>query len=246
MTWLVRLFVGVAVVGVLGVSGASASSSVFVVSSTADSGAGSLRQAILGANGHPGLDTIAFDIAGSAPFSIQPLSALPMVRDAVVIDATTQPGYAGSPIVRLDGSDVPTATGLDLAGGGSTVRGLDVTGFATGVRASTDPGDGDVFVGNYIGLDVDGVSPVGNGVGVSLHGSGNRVGGLTVGEGNVISGNTVAGVVVQPGRLWKVGAPCPNVVEGNLIGTDATGELAEGPFAGPGILVRCGGTRIGG
>ena len=37
----------------------------YTVTSTADSGAGTLRQAILDANANPGADTIAFNIVGS-------------------------------------------------------------------------------------------------------------------------------------------------------------------------------------
>src|SRR5262245_41057776 len=58
----------------------------------------SLREAILTANAHPGLDTIAFAIPGTGPHTVQPASALPDIADAVIIDGTTQPGFAGSPI----------------------------------------------------------------------------------------------------------------------------------------------------
>ena len=49
----------------------------FTVTNTNDSGAGSLRQAILDANTHAGLDKITFNIAGSGVHTIAPLSALP-------------------------------------------------------------------------------------------------------------------------------------------------------------------------
>src|SRR5438093_4521515 len=49
---------------------------VFTVSSTADVGAGSLRQAILDANAAPGADSIRFAI-GTGLQSISPSSALP-------------------------------------------------------------------------------------------------------------------------------------------------------------------------
>ena len=42
-----------------------AHAATFTVTKTNDSGAGSLRQAILDANANPGLDTIAFNIAGT-------------------------------------------------------------------------------------------------------------------------------------------------------------------------------------
>src|ERR1043166_6920922 len=78
------------------------SGATFVVSNVNDSGAGSLRQAILDANSTPGLDTIAFQLVGS--FTITPSSALPSISDPVIIDGTTQPGFVsgGPPIVELN------------------------------------------------------------------------------------------------------------------------------------------------
>lgn len=65
----------------------------FTVSNTDDSGAGSLRDAIIGANQSSGLDEIVFDLPGSEPQTIQALSPLPEITDLVSIDATTQSGY---------------------------------------------------------------------------------------------------------------------------------------------------------
>src|SRR5215207_898954 len=72
---------------------------VYTVTNTADSGAGSFRQAILNANASPGGDDIAFNIPGSGVHTIAPTSALPNITDNVFLDATTQPGYAGSPVI---------------------------------------------------------------------------------------------------------------------------------------------------
>src|SRR5579871_1732206 len=49
--------------------------STFFVTNTNDSGPGSLRQAILNANQHAGLDTIAFNIAGAGVHTIALKSA---------------------------------------------------------------------------------------------------------------------------------------------------------------------------
>ena len=83
--------------------------SVFLVTSTADSGANTLRQAILNANAHPGADVITFKIAGAGVHVIQPASPLPPVTDSVLMDGTTQPGYAGTPLIQLDGFLAGTA-----------------------------------------------------------------------------------------------------------------------------------------
>src|SRR5437879_3997134 len=56
--------------------------SVYSVTSTADSGAGTLRQALLNANSNPGTDTIVFQI-GNGSQAIRPASALPTITGAV-------------------------------------------------------------------------------------------------------------------------------------------------------------------
>src|SRR6476620_11826994 len=58
-------------------AGAARAGATFVVTSTADSGVGSLRQAILDANASPGKDRIDFDISGPGVHVIQVLSDLP-------------------------------------------------------------------------------------------------------------------------------------------------------------------------
>src|SRR5437879_5637057 len=92
----------------------------FSVTTTADAGAGSLRQAITSANGSAGTDTITFAIPGSGLRTITLTSgALPAVTDPVVIDATTMPGYstAGVPLVRLDNGTGSAITGLEIGAG---------------------------------------------------------------------------------------------------------------------------------
>jgi Bacterial Ig-like domain (group 3) len=78
-----------------------------------------------------------------------------------------------------------------------------------------------VVIGNYIGTDVTGTRAIGNGFdGVIVFGaSNNTIGGTAVGAGNVISGNSANGVDVQSGSTG-------NLVEGNLVGTDATGTAS--------------------
>ncbi len=73
----------------------------YMVTNTADSGPGSLRQAILDSNAHPFTNTIDFDITGGT--IILPQSPLPPITNPVIIDATTEPGYAGTPLVQITG-----------------------------------------------------------------------------------------------------------------------------------------------
>ena len=68
--------------------------STFVVSNTGDSGAGSLRQAIIDSNGASGAtNTIDFNIPGTGVQTIAPLSPLPAISNRVLIDGGSQPGY---------------------------------------------------------------------------------------------------------------------------------------------------------
>src|SRR5262245_6834328 len=86
----------------LGLTAAGARAETYVVVNTADSGAGSLRQAMTNANAHAGTDTIEFNIPGSGVHTIDvPTTQLPSITSPVVIDGTTQPGYAGTPLIEI-------------------------------------------------------------------------------------------------------------------------------------------------
>lgn len=81
-----------------------------------------------------------------------------------------------------------------------------------------------VIQGNYIGLDVSGTQPLGNGlrgVLISANAHDNLVGGTEIGAGNVISNNTSSGILIADGAM-------KNTVQGNLIGTDAAGTKPIG------------------
>jgi titin len=92
------------------------------------------------------------------------------------------------------------------------------------------------FQGNTVGTDVSGTAPLGNGgVGVAVSGGNNLIGGTGSGAGNLISGNKTTGVLL---------ASSGNLVQGNLIGTDATGTIA---LANPvGVTVTGPNNTIGG
>ena len=72
--------------------------------------------------------------------------------------------------------------------------------------------------GNYVGTDATGSIDLGNRTfGVKVQGSGNTVGGTVVAARNVVSGNDNVGLSILPGGSGG------NAVQGNFIGTDATG-----------------------
>src|SRR5262249_43145871 len=140
----------------------------YTVLYTADSGAGSLRQAILDANANPGADLIAFNIGGGGVQTIAPTSPLPGITDPVTIDGTTQAGFAGSPIIELNGAGAGASShGLIISAGNSTVRGLVINRFSVnGIVLHTNGGN--VLEGNYIGTNVAGTAGLGN----QVHGVG--------------------------------------------------------------------------
>ena len=77
------------------------------VTTTADSGPGSLRQAIIESNGDGGdTDHIVFNIQPAGPKTITLLNGLPFITQPVTIDGTTQPGFTAAPIVELNGNGV--------------------------------------------------------------------------------------------------------------------------------------------
>ena len=221
--------------------------SAFWVTNTADSGAGSLRQAILDNDAdtaNTAADTIDFNIPGAGVHTIQPLLELPEITHPVVIDGYSQPGThpntqaVGDDAalgIELDGSlVVGDSRGLIISASGSTVRGLVINRFV-GYGIHVGVNGGNVITGNFIGTDPTGLLAEDNGYGVVVGSDGNRIGtdgdGVTdLAERNLISGNGFgsfgAGAGVAIGGSF-------NVVAGNYIGTDATGlsALSNSRFA---------------
>jgi parallel beta-helix repeat protein len=205
---------------------------IYSVLNNGDSGPGSLRQAIIDANTGPGQDLIAFGISGTGVQTISLQTALPQITDPVTIDAGTQPGYAGTPLIQLDGSAAGgNVNGLVVAGAPDvTIAGLSIYGFSTGsgILVQGAGAVGAVVQSNYIGLKANGNTPLGNGTGVSIGTADATIGGATAGLRNVISGNN-DGIHVAPGVTGAL-------ILGNSIGTDATGTLDRGN-ASQGILL---------
>jgi hypothetical protein len=91
---------------------------------------------------------------------------------------------------------------------------------------------GNLIENNFIGLDATGTKALGNGYyGVSDNGSGDIYGGTAAGVGNVISGNGEYGIAAS-GNI---------TIEGNYVGTDATGNVAvgNGPTYSGGTGIYC-------
>ncbi len=118
--------------------------------------------------------------------------------------------------------------------GGTTTAALNV--IVGGVALGDSGTSGHLIEGNYIGTNASGTAALGNGnSGIYFHdgAAGNTVGGTAAGARNVISGNGTAGVVLTDTSA--------NVIEGNFIGTDATGT-APVSNVGDGVQILNGST----
>ena len=203
---------------------------IFTVTNTADAGAGSLRDAITGANGIalPDRSKINFNIPNAGPHTITPVNDLPALTGRITVDGYSQPGTVRATAVAPAVLDivvnaVNTTRGIELATSDSSVSGIVIRGSnaaAAGGAPCVDDGicvrgDRNVITGNFIGLGVAGLNAFGNsGDGVDMDGTGNRVGGPLPGDRNVISSNGNHGI-------RAVGAD--TVIQGNLIGLNANG-----------------------
>jgi parallel beta-helix repeat protein len=195
------------------------------VINTNDSGLGSFRQAIVAANAVPGTDTIDFNIAPGGSQTITLLSELPTIIDPAVIDGTTQPGFAGTPIIELNGSSTVNPQGLIITAGNSTVRSLVVNRFNRSNGIVLRDGGNNVVEGNYLGTDVSGTAVSGDmqSGAIVLNSSNNRIGGATAAARNVSAGSSVGIWIVTEGSVST-----GNLVQGNYIGTNAQGTAALG------------------
>ncbi len=222
---------------------AAAGAATFTVTNTADSGPGSLRQAILGANANPGNDDIAFAIPAPGVQTIVLASGLPPITQPVLIDGFTQPGATfntnptgqglnASMLIQIDGTGAASEPCIQVFAGNDkllvmAIQGLVINRCPVGAIHVGTGGDGALIVGNYIGTDPSGTSVPGpQGFGIRIvNALFVGIGGSLAFERNLISGHTDAGVVTDTAAFLGV--------RGNLIGTNAAGTaaLAGGPLA---------------
>ncbi len=136
-------------------------------------------------------------------------------------DVTGAAGFAGATQegILFAGSTSDTVIGGTTAAERNVVSGNGVNG----IRMEAATGTGDVVEGNFVGIDVTGTAPLKNvGFGISAEAPGMTIGGSAPGAGNVVSANGADGIVA-----YANGA----VIEGNFVGTDASGTLPLGNAA---------------
>ncbi len=234
-------------------------SNTYTVTTTADTGAGSLRQAITNANASfGGNHTISFNIpftdagydSASGTFTIHLQSELPyfLIVNNITIDGTSQTTNKGNtnplgPEVVLTCDTLNLMSCFRVASAGITIKGFVIGGFQYAVLLF---GANRCTVSDcYIGTAPDGRSPFPNTYGIGL--SGGTYGTINLGyarnaviSNNVISGNTSAGIVMEGSGTRN------NVVKSNRIGVSALGDSALSNHYGIIIMTNANSNRIGG
>ena len=213
---------------------AAASGLTYTVTSTADSGAGSLRQAITDANTNPGADTIQFNIVGSGVQTITPASSLPPITEAVTIDGYTQSGSSPNTLptsqglntvlrIEIDGTNTGATACLEVQADDVTIKGLAINRCPGIGILTTGAHQNFVVEGCFIGTNAAGtqaLEPYGGGLHVRNH-TDARIGGTVPAARNLVSGGTNGSNQILLGDFSQ--DVTGTVVAGNLIGTDVTG-----------------------
>lgn len=193
----------------------------FVVSSNANTGTNTLRQAITDANAAAGADIINFNFAVTTTIALT--SCLPQIISPVTINGYSNPGAgAGNLRIEVTASGCPGVFDFGVGSDGSTIRGIVISGGSIGIRVQNSSNH--IIRGNYIGTNIAGSAMAGSRVqdGINLSFSNNTIIGGTGGQidRNIISGGTQDGIRV----VASTGVSIIN----NYIGTDVTGNLDLG------------------
>lgn len=216
-----------------------------VVTSTKDSGPGSLRTAIYYAfdkstDPSPIATPVTFNIPINDPnfsggvFSIKPTAGLPALGNGTTVDGTSQTAFTGDtntsgPEIAVDGSNFASnalggepfnffTPGLILRAANCTIKGLTIQNF------------------NERNIDIfQGTDPNGSAA------TGNVIGGTTAAERNVISGSGTYGIGIHDSTTTG------NFIRGNYIGTNQGGTAAQAnAIAGVVIYSGAHGNTVGG
>ncbi|MGQ9568977.1 MAG: right-handed parallel beta-helix repeat-containing protein [Anaerolineae bacterium] len=152
-----------------------------------------------------------------------------LLRNAIGVTPGGTPAGNGGHGVRLTGGAHDNLIGLTRAD--ANVLGANA---GDGVHLEGTTTRDNLVQGNFLGTDRAGRAGLGNGgCGVQVQGgTRTRVGGVGLGEGNVVAGNALGGICLEAGARG-------HEVVGNLVGTPVSGLTAL-PNQGPGILLEGG------
>ena len=180
-----------------------------------------LRAAIQVAEHRAGFDNIRFAIPGAGVQTITPQSLLPQITSFLSIDGASQPGYAGTPLIKIDGVSIPTLFGLQVNGGGATFTGLSIVRFNRGISLNTSGSN--KIIGCHIGINADGMTAPTErqdiGIDITNGSSQNQIGGTNPTDRNIISNNVTG--------IHLFGGASNNKIINNIIGGNIsqTGKL---------------------
>jgi parallel beta-helix repeat protein len=238
----------------LGVSAGSAQA--FTVTSTANAGAGTLRNAINQANANANLSVIDFNLPAVGGNTITPANNLPVITQpvelrgaGVVLDAVnTAWGLAlntgGSSIQGItinDSSGASAAVGIQVAGTGNSLAGVQIGTDAAGAAFGMWNLSTGVLINGNQNVVKSSLISESNGDGLAVNGNGNIVVGNEFGLATGGLGNSASGVVVTGNDNQIDGnvssenndhgvevAGNLNRVEDNIVGLDAAGANGIG------------------
>jgi hypothetical protein len=228
----------------------------YTVTSSASSGPGSLNDTITQANYKGGdLNVINFNIPSNGGVVEIVLSQTLYIARLMVLNGFTQPGYRGSPVIRINANGNPSGIALvgDVAGvppfsdgrtatsSGSTVQGFQIVNYSQNAVTIFNESQGNYIQNNWLGFYRTASGTYFRNVvthpasrGVALVSSYNHI------RNNTISG-VDNGITVGENPFGTVtGVSCKtNSIRDNFIGTDPTGTFkigndSDGIFLGAG------------
>lgn len=221
--------------------GARSGGVIAIVTTTKDSGRGSLRAALNAANKFSRKTTTSISFAATGTIILK--RDLPAIKRKVIIDATSAAGYVpgGAPVVGINATG-HRALRFDGGSRGSQVLGLSVTkSNGNGITLFA----GEITLnGNYVGLSISGKSAGNRGDGIYIARSSkkNRIGlnpsNTPQFAANVLSANRGAGLRIVGSSF--------NQVFANRVGTNAAGTAEKGNRHGGIELFGASRNRIGG
>jgi hypothetical protein len=221
---------------------ASAQAATYTVTTSNDAGPGSLRRALTQSGQQLNADRIEFAIPGAGLHTIAVASDLPPVTQDVTVDGYSQTGSnpptattPAAPTIAIDAANA--ARGIDIGGDRAEVRGLAVHS-AQSVGMFVE-GRKIIVAGNHVGTNAAGTALRPNGdFGVEIYGGDNMIGGPAAEDRNVIAGGGAINVRVRGGT--------GHTIEGNRIGTNATGTAGLDNLGAYGAMVDTGGNEVRG